>query len=168
MKSLKLLGATATACLLVGVSNAVIAQVNTCEDGSIWKAVVNEIEVHGRSCDIRDVLVHGNITTTGGQTISLTSSHVGGDVNISGADNAIVKDNILFAGVLRVNENGIAIIEDNITAKGSEHPEGVMEFKRNQNAIVRWNTAGRSIDCKNNKELEAIGNVANGENRCSP
>jgi hypothetical protein len=182
MKIQKLYVSLATACLLVGVSGAAMAQeeppptpvVDTCDDGSIWLTAVDEIVVDGRSCAILDVLVTGNVTATGGSTISLISSRVGGDVTVTGAGNAIIVNNQLYNGVLRVEGNQTAIVQANNVDRGSRNnsdiedttPGGSILVNQNQDATVQGNTVGRNIQCQGNGSLQSAGNIANGIDAC--
>jgi hypothetical protein len=166
MKSLKFLAGATAACVLAGASGIAMAQVDTCDDGVIWLAAVDEVVVNDRSCAILDTIVRGDVTATGGSTISLTSSNVGGDVTITGAKNAFVTANTLYEGTLRVNDNQNAIVQNNLTVKGSENPQGTIVVNRNVEATVHGNIAGRKIQCQDNGSLESGANISAGADTC--
>jgi hypothetical protein len=161
MKSLKLLVGATAACVLVGASGIAMAQtVNNCDDGSIWLASVDEVVVEGRSCAIVDTIVKGNVTATGGQTVSLISSRVGGDVTVTGAGNAIIVGNLLYNGALTTNDNENAIVQGNITEGGS------VVVNRNLDANVQGNVAANKIRCTDNVSLQSSGNIAKVADQC--
>jgi hypothetical protein len=166
MKSLKFLAGATAACVVAGASGIAMAQIDTCDDGVIWLAAVDEVVVTDRSCAILDTIVRGDVTATGGSTISLTSSKVGGDVTITGAKNAFVTANTLYDGVLRVNDNQTAIVQNNLAVRGPIDPEGTIVVNRNQEATVHGNIAGRRIQCKDNGSLESGANISTADDAC--
>ena len=56
MKLQKLLLSAVTACLLLGVSGAAMADPDTCEDGFIVYERVSKIKIDGQPCFIHNVL----------------------------------------------------------------------------------------------------------------
>ena len=176
MKSLKWLLSVTIVCLFVGASGTAMAQVvDTCDEGHIWLTAVDEIVVDGRSCAIVDVLVKGNVTATGGSTISLHGSQVGGDVTVTGAGNVIIVKNQLLSGVLRVDGNQTAIVVANNVNRsrgnftepgGSLTPGGSILVNNHQEATVKGNIVGRDLQCEDNVSLQSDGNIVIGNNTC--
>jgi hypothetical protein len=155
MKFLKFFAGATAACVVAGASGIAMAQnVNNCDDGSIWLTAVDEIVVDGRSCAIVNTVVSGNVTATNGATISLISSKVGGDVDVSGAGNAIIVGNVLYYGALRINENQNAIVQSNRAEGGS------IVVNSNDQANVQGNVAENKVRCASNGSLVSSSNVA--------
>jgi hypothetical protein len=176
MKFQKLFVSVATACLLVGVSSAAMAQeepppaapvVDTCEKGAIIATIVDEIVVTGRSCFISDVAVEGNVTATNSQTFTITSSKVGGTISVTGSENATLLTNEVFDGDIAVQQNMRAIVSANrvesITAGGGG---GNILVDQHTNAQVDRNIADGDITCTNNADLDSFFNLARGTLAC--
>lgn len=161
MKSLRLLVGATAACVLVGASGIAMAQtVDNCDGGSMWLRVVDEVVVEGKSCAIVDCFISGNITATGGQTVSVTSSRIGGDVTITGAGNAFVTGNLLYYGALTINDNENAIVQSNVAQGGS------IVVNRNLDAKVEGNVAANKVRCTDNVSLQSAANVAKNAVQC--
>lgn len=172
MKLLKMLVSTATACLLLGAAGAAMAQeepapvVDTCESGAIILKVVDEIVVTDRSCFISDVLVSGNVTATGGQTVTISGSRINGNVSVTGGQNATVLGTQVLDGDILVEGNTNAIVSANRVESVAQQVGGNILVNGNQEAKVNRNIADADITCTTNVDLNSFFNVAGGTSAC--
>jgi hypothetical protein len=160
MKSWKSFSYAAAACFLAGAPGIAMAQeINTCEDGSIFFASVDEVVVEGRSCAITESFVSGSITATGGSTISVTASRVGGDIKISGAGNAFVTGNQVFNGEIRLLDNEDARVTANVVGES-------IVANRNERVEIKGNVVTKKLRCQDNDTLIPGVNIVGGADEC--
>jgi DUF4097 and DUF4098 domain-containing protein YvlB len=168
----KLAVSAATVCLLLGAPGVAMAQeeepvIDTCDEGQIIYKAVDEIVVDGRSCFINEVLVKGDVTATGGSTVTLISNRVGGSIDVSGATRAFLVANQTFNGDIRVEGNGSARVIGNLVNVGEATAAGGSLFVNdNDKARVNRNLVDGNIECVGNRVLESTFNLAGGTEIC--
>ena len=159
MKCRNLVLSVATSCLLMGASNAAMAV--DCANGRIIFETVPKIVIDGQSCFIYAVTVEGKVTVKNSPVLNMSFTDVGGPMTIENGKNAVIIRVDVLKGNLVVTDYEAATVLSNTVE------DGVLKVNNNLLAVVRGNTVTGNIKCIGNGELEAAGNRATGVEDCA-
>ncbi len=125
MKIRKLILSAATACFLMGSSNAAMAI--DCPLGFIANETVGEINVDtGRNCYISDVPVLGGVTIQNSGEVIIRNTRVFGSVRIEDSDDIGLFDNEVVDGDVEIIRPITAYITDNTLVRSGQRRSMVM------------------------------------------
>jgi hypothetical protein len=159
------------------VGDGCVIQNSTIEDGDVQVkdvsgfSMVNS-KVRNGNIDIENVsglvtvdqnrVTNGDIEIKGTNTARVTRNIVNGDMTINKNDTPRVARNVFSNGDMIVRENtGRTAVVQNIGLGNSN-----LEVDENTRAVVRDNTTGRDISCKENVFLNSSGNEADRKVEC--
>ena len=165
MKTQKLLVIAAIVCLLVGTLGGA-AMAEGCGDGVLKDEVFNSgLTIKGNEpCVIIGCTIQGDIRAINLPYVLLLNNTVGGIIRVDGNAGdgvANVIANTVLGDKIVVRDNYTAYVLEN------EAVTGDIIVKFNTKAVVQKNIAAQDIRCRENTDLNALLNLAGGNNTCN-
>ena len=162
MKTHKLLVIAAIVCLLVGTLGGA-AMAEGCGDGVLKDEVFNNgLRITGdQPCVIIGCTIQGDIRAIDLPYVLLLNNKVSGIILVRDGGVANVIANTVLGDRIVVRDNDTAYVLENDAVTGD------IRVNFNTKAVVQKNIAAQDIRCRENTDLNALLNLAGGNNTCN-
>jgi len=162
MKTHKLLVIAAIVCLLVGTLGGA-AMAEGCGDGVLKDEVFNNgLRITGdQPCVIIGCTIQGDIRAIDLPYVLLLNNKVSGIILVRDGGVANVIANTVLGDKIVVRDNDTAYVLENDAVTGD------IRVNFNTKAVVQKNIAAQDIRCRENTDLNALLNLAGGNNTCN-
>ena len=162
MKTQKLLVIAAIVCLLVGTLGGA-AMAEGCGDGVLKDEVFNNgLRITGdQPCVIIGCTIQGDIRAIDLPYVLLLNNKVSGIILVRDGGVANVIANTVLGDKIVVRDNDTAYVLENDAVTGD------IRVNFNTKAVVQKNIAAQDIRCRENTDLNALLNLAGGNNTCN-